>query len=550
MRKVRSLQKAPFPAPDVVTKIVPAPTEGWDAISPLAVMDPKRAPILTNWVPRPGWLELRAGYSIYNILLTNAPVETLMVWRGPASEKFFASSDGHIFDVSTFAAGPFPVATVSNDRWQYVNFSSDSSVHVIQMVNGVDSLQQFDGTTWTTRASITLPDMSTVSTSNLINIYAQKRRIWYIEKNSTRTIFLDTDAIAGDAKGALDMGQLWTKGGYLVAMGDWTLDGGNGPQDYAVFISSRGQCAIYSGTDPTDPSAWGLVGVFDIAPPLGRRCFTKVGSDLAVITQQGVLPISQALPFDPSADRSVAITSRIQNAMAAAAIQSGNNFGWQIIGFPLQQLAVLNVPSIENSQQVQFVENVLTGAWTKFTGWNANCFEIYGNDLYFGDNDGTVNKAYDGGLDGTKPIPADMQCAFNYFDDPGRIKRMTMVQPLLTAAGTITPFIEVDEDFQSSNASSPIQILQGGALWDVADWDVAIWPQDTIALTAWLSTQAIGHALAVRMKVNIASVEVSALGEFDLSVFDTATFDSGNSGTAPVLQVNAFNAIMEFGAFV
>src|SRR5215475_13037515 len=110
MRKTKSLAKAPFPLPDVATHVVPAPTEGWDAISPLAVMDPKRAPILVNWVPRTGWLELREGYEYWNFLHTDAAVETLMVWRGPSSEKMFAASDSHIFDVSTLAS---PVSVVT-----------------------------------------------------------------------------------------------------------------------------------------------------------------------------------------------------------------------------------------------------------------------------------------------------------------------------------------------------------------------------------------------------------------------------------------------------
>lgn len=39
MRKVQALQKESFTAPDVTTKIVPSPTDGWDALSPLAAMD-------------------------------------------------------------------------------------------------------------------------------------------------------------------------------------------------------------------------------------------------------------------------------------------------------------------------------------------------------------------------------------------------------------------------------------------------------------------------------------------------------------------------------
>ena len=294
-----------------------------------------------------------------------------------------------------------------------------------------------------------------------------------------------------------------------------------------------------------------MVGTFDISPPISYRCCTRVGSDVAVITLQGVLPLSQALPFDPSADRSVAITARIQNAMAQAITQARNNFGWQVLGFPAEQLAILNVPLTENVQQIQYVMCALTGAWCEIDGWSANCFEIFNEDLYFGSNDGSVNKAFDSGTDFDQPIMADMQCAFNYFDDPGRLKRVTMVQPQMVASGSITPTISVDEDFNTATTSAPISILRGGALWDFSSWDIALWPENTVVVQPWLSVDAIGHALAIRMQVNVQAATTVVIGGFDIGEFDAATFNSESSaGAASILQVNSFNTILELGGFI
>ena len=416
MRKVKSIDKVSYAAPDVVTKVVPAPTDGWDAISPLAVMDPKRAPTLVNWIPRTGWIELRAGYEPHSVKLADAPVETIMVYRSKTIQQMFAACATSIYDVSSLGQKDAVVTGLTSARWQYVNFSPLAGTTVIQCVNGFDTLRQWNVTSWSAPAITGLPGGTT--TADIINIYAQKRRLWYVMKNSTIAAFMPVDAITGAIAGTLDVGALWTKGGHLVAMSDWTLDGGFGPDDYAVFISSQGQVTVYKGTDPTDATDWGLVGVFDLPLPLGRRCFTKLGSDVAVITLQGLIPLSQALPFDPSADRSVSITARIQNAMSSAAQQGQDLFGWQFILYPAQQLGILNVPQTENSQQVQFVANMLNGSWCQFTGWNVSCFEIYNNLLYAGDNLGNVNLMYSGGSDGIAPISADMQCAFNYFDDP------------------------------------------------------------------------------------------------------------------------------------
>lgn len=544
MKKSRTVQKVPYLAPEVVPKVIPAPTDGWDAISPLAEMDPKRAPILINWVPRPGYVELRGGYNQYNNILVSTPVESLMVRRSGSGEKMFAAAGTAIYDISTVSSASPVVTGLTSARWQYLNFTPANGTTVIQLVNGSDTLRQYDGTTWSIPAITGVPG----GTTAIININAQKRRLWYVLNQSTVAAYMPTDAITGPIAGTQDCGALWSKGGYMVAMTSWTVDGGTGPQDYACFISSRGQISIFSGTDPTNSNVWALVGTFDTAPPIGRRCTLRVGSDVMLITEQGVLPISQVLPFDPSADRSVAVTARIQNAMALASLSSKTNFGWQMISYPAQQLAILNVPLSENNTQQQYVMNALTGAWCQFIGWNANCFEIYNSNLYWGGNKGDINQGYVGASDGGAPIPADMQCAFNWMDEPGKVKRMTMVQPLLNLGGNLTPTMAIDTDFMTSTAIAPVGTLTGGAQWDTAIWDTATWPGLAVNFTQWLSVDAIGHALAIRMRVNLGPPPT--VGEFDISVFDTAQFDAGSSTILPLLQVNAFNTISEHGGAI
>jgi hypothetical protein len=527
----------------VIAKTIPAPVDGWDAISPLAEMDPKRAPILNNWVPRPGFVELRGGYQQYANTMVNSPVETLMTYRSPTVEKMFAAAGSSIYDISTSNASAV-VTGLNSDQWQWVNFTPAGGTTNLFSVNGVDQMLRFDGTSWSNPSISGLPGSST---ANIININSQKQRLWFVMNQSTVVAYMPVGAVTGPIAGTQDFGQLWNKGGYLVAMTSWTIDGGAGPQDYALFISSRGQVTIYQGTDPTNAAAWQLVGTFDISPPIGLRCLTRIGSDVAIITMQGVIPISQALPFDPSADRSIALTARIQNAMATATAQGQFLFGWQLMTFPAQQLVILNVPQVQNTTQVQFVMNALTGAWCQFTGWNANCFVIYKDNLYWGSNNGVINQGYVGSSDYISPINADMQCAFNWFDEPGRLKRMTMVQPLLILGGGLTPFLGVDEDFTTSSFAAPITSFAGTVLWDVALWDVAQWPAPTTTFDSWLSVTAIGHALALRVKVSVSPFGIILPSVFDIAQFDISSFAQTFDQTLPILQVNAFNCTAEFG---
>lgn len=548
--------KQPFFGQEVESKPVPAPIGGWDAISPISNMEPKYAVILDNWVPRPGWIEFRGGYNAWAQAISTEPVETVMTYRPQgAAQRLFAATGPEIWETSLYGLPSLALSGLGSAKWQYINFTPGGSTNTyLYLVNGTDAAKYFQGTTWTNAA------ITGVIPSNLININVHKRRIWFIENNTTNAWYLATDAIAG-AAALFELGALLTKGGHILAMGTWTVDGGQGPDDLAVFISSQGQAIIYKGTDPGNANAWALVGVFDLPIPIGRRCFYRMGSDLLIMTTEGLLPISKALPFDPSSVRSVALTNRIQNAMLQAAQIGSDLFGWQVISFPKQSLLIMNVPQQQNTTQVQFVMNSLTGAWCRFTGWNANCFEIYNNSLYFGDNNGNVNLAYAGALDLVSPIASDMKCAFNYFDDPGRNKIMQMVRPLLVADGTLTPTIGVDFDFSDSIPTAPVTALTpSGGLWDSGVWDASLWSSGAAPVTNWLTVGAIGVALAVRMVVNLAGGGGAGTTVAQNSVFDTGTFDvmvfDGNgaitqSGVGvPTLQVNAFEAIMEFGGAI
>src|SRR4051812_1915828 len=217
MRKAKTTEKVPTPAPDVVSKVVPAPTDGWDAISPLASMDPKRAPILNNWIPRPGWVEFRKGCFPHVLLDVEIPIETLLVRRAGDGEEMFAAAGDTIYDVSVLGVATPVVTSLNSARWQYTNFTPALGTTVIQLCNGVDTLRQYNGTAWTVPVITGLPG----TTSSIVNIHAQKRRLWYVLNNgagggSTVAAFMPTDAIAGPIAGTIDLGANWGKGGHLV----------------------------------------------------------------------------------------------------------------------------------------------------------------------------------------------------------------------------------------------------------------------------------------------------------------------------------------------
>lgn len=480
--------------PTALLETIPAPDEGWDAVSSLTDMDPRRAILLDNLTCRPGYVEFRKGHYLFASGM-GGNVESLIVYRG-ALEKMFGAADGKIWDISSGGAASSVVTGMSNDRWQYINYSTTGGNYVLA-VNGGDAPRQFDGTTWTA---------STISgtgltPANLIDVMAHKRRIYLVEKNTLQFWYLPVGSITGTAV-KFDLGPIFTEGGTLAAVGTWTFDGGNGVDDYAVFITDQGEVAIYQGDDPGSSSAWALVGQYRIGFPLSRRSVLKTGGDLAIITSDGIVPLSQALRTDRAASGRFSLTARIQNQFAAAVTAYKSNFGWDGIAYPAGNLAIFNVPVIQSSVSHQYVINVITGGWSRWTGQNAFCWAIYDDKLYFGGASGRVFQADKGSLDYDQPITVDLKTAFNYFKRRGQRKRFTMVRPIIRTDGTVNPAIEINADYEESTptAQATVVVPDNLGLWDVGLWDDAVWGDELKVRNDWTGASGIGVCGAVRMQ--------------------------------------------------
>jgi hypothetical protein len=524
---------------------IPAPIEGWDAVSPIAAMSPKRAVRLDNWFPQPGWVEIRKGHKAHANTATGNPVETVAAYQGVSSDKMFAAVDDSIYDVTDENAGPATavVTGLQNARWQKINFTTTGG-HFLYMVNGADVPQYYNGTAW---AAATITG---ITPTDIIGVNAHKNRLWFTLKNSTAAAYLPLDSIQGAAT-TFELGGLFTLGGYLMAMATWSVDAGTGPQDYAVFISSRGQTAVYQGTDPSSSTTWTLVNVYDLGPPIGRRCFFKVGSDVAIISIDGVLPLSKAMIFERAADIKATMTQRIQRVMSESARQYKDNFGWQLISYPRGTRAILNVPITEGVNQQQYVMNTLNGAWCRFIGMNANCWEIFNDKPFFGGNDGIVYEADTTGTDVDTTLVADMETAFNYHGSRGRQKRWMMCRPLLTTDNEVTPGLALNTDFKrNAPISTPTVVASVQATWDVSLWDSgAVWVGEVSTEAVWTSVTGLGYCESIRMVVSLVSPDAGNGAVWGAGLWGINTWGH-LAGPEVTLQVNGFDLTMEQGAFV
>jgi hypothetical protein len=517
-----------------------SPTEGWDASSALAAMGELRAIQLKNWFPQPGYVEVRRGYQLHcRVASVSTPVESLMPWTGLSTQKMYAAAGGSIYDCTSSSANA-DITGLSEDRWQWTNFSN-SGANYLYIVNGTDSARHYNGTVWAT------PSITGVSSTDLVNINVHKKRIWFVQKDSTKAWYLATDAIAGAAT-SFELGSLFTQGGYLVAMATWTRDGGLGPDDFACFISSRGQVAVYQGTDPATASTWELVGVYDLPAPIGRRCFAKYGGNLLLLTVSGVLQLSLALTSDKANLQAAAITDRINQAMNTAARSYADNFGWDLTVYPKGTRLIVNIPTSELVTASQYVMNTLTGAWCEFDNHEAVCWTVWRERLFFGAGNGAVYEADQTCVDVLDPIVATGQTAYQAPFSPGSLKRVTMVQPLVLTSGTARPSVAISADFsEASQLSTPSGAIAATARWDEAVWDTAVWGGGSSYVNDWTSATALGRWLSVKFQgVTGVNATGAIWGDSQWGIDEW-----GQSNIADeTMQVNGFVALAEVGGAI
>lgn len=509
-------------------KSIPAPTGGWDAVSPLAAMPESNAITLKNMFPQPGYVEIRKGHKRHN-LVGSAAIESLMPYHGLATsaDRLFAASSTAISNVTVFtsasasATSSVSLAGLTNARFQHINFST-SGGNFLWICNGADAPRMYDGATWAT-ASVT-----GITAADIINVAAFKERLWLTRKDQISPAYLALDSVAGAAT-VFDLTGVFNKGGYLQAVGTWSLDGGQGPDDYIAFVTNRGEVAIYTGTDPA--SNFVLRGVYEMGAPIGRRCLTKVGADLAVISVDGVLPLSKALITDRAVASLQSITRNIQPVMNQSARLYGANFGWELISYARGTRAILNVPITENVEQQQYVMNTVTGAWCQFTDEDANCWAIFQDRLFYGGNTGQVKEADCQGFDDDGSIDFDMETAFNYCDVRGQLKQFTQCRALLSTDGQIQPGLGLNVDFSREATVGPTTFEQStGDLWDVALWDQGIWPFTNRIVVDWTTVEGIGYCASIRVSGSVEAETADqqaddlllAINGFDLLVIDGA----------------------------
>lgn len=485
---------------------VPPPLGGWNARDALANMEASDAVDLDNWMPQTSFVEIRGG-AVEQATGMGDNGKTLMTYnKRNGTSELFCGTDAGLYDVTSAGAVDAAVLARTEGKHQWRTFGDGTNLWLIGC-NGTDAPCYYDGTTWTAVTGATSPALTGVTTTSIVTVEVFKNRLLFGVNDELAFYYLPA-GVAGGALTKFNLEGEAVRGGFLMAIGTWTRDAGDGLDDYAVFITSEGEAIVYQGVSPSSALTWQKVGTYFVGIPLGRRCLYQLGGDLILLTENGVFALSAALQ-SADVDSKLALSYKIERAFTDAARSYRAVFGWESINYPAQNALLVNIPQAEDGVHEQYVMNTITKAWCKFSGWNAETFGLLDEELYFTSGTSTF-KAWSGQNDDGSAIVATARQAFNYFGDRHTLKQIKLFRPIFSINAALNVLVGLDVDFQTDPFTATLSSATPTiALWDTAIWDTDVWGSDFYSQKQWSSpAQWDGYAFAGKIYVVTNSVEV------------------------------------------
>ncbi len=477
--------------------ILSAPIGGLNARDSLDTMSPLDAVVMDNYIPLDTKVILRKGFNEYVKL--EDPVQTLVSYKLSDANHFLAFSGSKVYDISTKLNVKTYEKDFNNSYWQHCQFKNR-----LIFVNGTDAPQTF----YVENDKIVFEELHLegfgLTPQKLINVCMSKQRLFFVEKGSL-TFWYSSGV--GEVQGTLnrfDLSTIARDGGELVAIASWTQDGGQGIDDMTVFLTSEGEAIIYAGSNPNSASDWCLKGVFRMSKPIGYRCVLPYQGDIIIISEDGYIPLSKALPLEQANSSQIAFSDKIRGIVLECTRSNKSKKGWQGIIYGRGGYAIFNVPVSQHFEQ--HVINVNTGAWCRFTGINAICWGEYEGRMYLGMTDG-VYLFDEGYSDNKMHICGHVEQAYNNLGS-NNLKKIQLLNPRTKSSTKYALVIYTNMDFADRNKSYVENIGSSGLTkWDRTPWSCLTSPTGSKWATLkgtirsqWIAASATGFKASIVFK--------------------------------------------------
>ncbi len=489
----------------------PAPTRGMDLLSQLSNMPIDSCVYSYNLIPASYGMKLRNGFVTVDDDIPNADTgepfqgtKSIIVFNGGGidgsteNDKLFAVSNVGIFDITDPNSPPIEKLTFSSQAEaagngvdiQYTDQAGDEYILYADESNGLFTYTAATQT-WNKATGID----GGINLDNVVFCVVHKLRLWLVEKNSANAWYLPVHSMQGTAI-KFNFGSKFKHGGKIKGLWNWSIDGGEGVDDYLVAISSAGDVLPFKGSDPSDANTWTLVGSFFVGGlPVGRRVVSEAGGSLSILSSYGVISMSELLRgMDVTELPEDSMTGRISPMIREHLSFTSHEYGWEILYAPAEGVYIINSPPLKNSPQIQYIMDISKKSWAIWRGVPMLCLKEWKNSLYFGFEKSVyvmvgyrddVPKEPSEGNDGY-PVEFSLLTSFSDLGSSARNKLVQLIRPDFLS--TINPSYNVKAVYDYA-LGEKAYVPTGGEVGSAAVWDNALWD-----MSVWGSSDHVGHS--------------------------------------------------------
>jgi hypothetical protein len=405
-----------------------------------------------------------------------------------------------------------------NDDWAWTSFSNLSATDYTIMVNGSAGVVSWDGSllfAGFVKETITIPAGETwVDPLKFDKVLSHMNRLWFADSINLAVYYLPIQSKGGaGADGTLfllPLNAIFKRGGHIVSICTWSIDGGVGLDDAIAIFTSNGEVAIYSGVNP-EGEEFRLVGLFHFDAPMSKNSVLNFGGDLYVMISSGFVPMTTMIRAETEQLGKSDLT--VMKEFEEIARYHRTEGGWQVILNHHTNHAICNMP-IGGGKYQQMVRKMPGQVWAKWRDIPSRCWGWIDNRAYFGSDDGGI---YQGGVDyfsdNGAAIEADVRFAWSGFKSVTS-KSFKMVRLYTLTDGIVRPFIDVETDYDPQlPTNQPDTSLGGtGAVWNTATWDADYWDTQIAPQQNWQGVTGLGRVGAPRVRVSIKDCSFAITG--------------------------------------
>ena len=499
LRPPRKATESAKPA-TIQVKSYPAPVAG--LVTNTTMPTAQSAMVLENMWPTQEGVEVRKG-CVQQCTVSGSVVS---LFEHLAAGKYFAATAADIYEFDGASSGALASSVSGLTSGAWITYEvQNSGGNYLLCVNGADSLRRFDGTSWLTITGVGTGAITGVTTADLSYVWGHRNRVFFVKTGTLSAYYLGVNSIAGAAT-ELPLDAVFRKGGKLLLGGTWSSDSGSGMDDRCLFVTDRGEVAIYAGSDPGDVNNWSLQGVYDVGVALGRYAVQQVGGDVLFLTNDGVIPLSAVVSKDPSQLAGAAISAPISPTLRADMDYRPGN--WRLAKWDTGG-ALLIAPMVESDIPVKiYAANTETVAWTTFTGWEASDIRGLGDAVYFGTRAGGIYRAWTGGYDDGTAFLGRVMLAPDGMTDLAGTKSASTMQAVFKTRATLSYSMGLARDYSDDFGSPPVTSSAAAdddlSEWDIATWDVSSWGGDATDYQikyGWRGVNGVGFSFSPWVQV-------------------------------------------------